>query len=120
MPGWIGYGVLNGLIMASSGHAINDPARPVPRSYALLMTGITLVTALVCRRFTEDYQLNAIDKIAVMIWLVCLAVAMNGDRYGVIAFSIGGSVLGAAWLNYVRLNRSDSLRSAERRRSNST
>jgi hypothetical protein len=57
-PGWIGYGVLNGLLVASSGHLVNNPAIPVRRSLALAMTGLCFVSALVCLRFTEAYRLN--------------------------------------------------------------
>jgi hypothetical protein len=72
LGGWIGYGALNGLLMASSGHLVNNPAIPIRRSLALMMAGVAILTALVCLRFTEDYELNVVDKIALIGWVVFL------------------------------------------------
>ncbi len=105
LGGWIGYGALNGLLMASSGHLLNNPAIPVRRSWALMMTGVAIASALVCLRFTEDYKLNTADKIALIGWVVFFAVAMNVEKYGLPAMTLGGVGLVLAWLHYRLLNR---------------
>jgi hypothetical protein len=53
--GWIAWGVLNSLVMASSGHLLNNPAIPVKRSLALTGAGLCFVAVLVTRRFTKSY-----------------------------------------------------------------
>jgi hypothetical protein len=103
--GWIGYGALNGLLMVSSGHLLNNPAIPVRRSWGLMMTGIAIASALVCLRFTEDYELSLVDKIAVVGWVVCFAVAANVERYGLAAFALAGVGLVLAWFHHRLLNR---------------
>ncbi len=105
LGGWIGYGALNGLLMASSGHLLNNPAIPIRRSWALMMTIIAIVSALVCLRFTEDYRLSLVDKIAVVGWVVCFAVAANVEKYGLPAVALAGLGLVLAWLHHRLLSR---------------
>lgn len=96
--GWIGYGVLNGLMMISSGHLVNNPAVRVSRSFAVTMTALTFVSALACLRFTESYQLTLVDKVAILGWILAFVVAANAERYGLVAFSISCAGLVAAYL----------------------
>jgi hypothetical protein len=105
LGGWIGYGALNGLLMASSGHLVNNPAIPIRRSLALMMTGVAIASALACLRFTEDYELNVADKTAVIGWVVLFALGVNVDKYGLPAMTLGGIGLVLAWLYYRLLNR---------------
>jgi hypothetical protein len=56
--GWVGYSVLNGLLMISSGHRVNNPTVLVPRWFSIPGTVLVLVSALVCLRFTKAYLLN--------------------------------------------------------------
>jgi len=100
LGGWIGYGALNGLLMASSGHLLSNPAIPVRRSWALMMTGVAILSAFLCRRFTEDYELSLVDRIAVVGWIVCFAVAANVERYGMEAIALAGFGLFLAWLHH--------------------
>jgi hypothetical protein len=102
LGGWIGYGALNGLLMASTGHLLNNPAIPVRRSLALMMTGVAILSALVCLRFTEDYKLNVVDKIALVSWVVFVAIGLNVEKYGLPAMTLGCVGLFFAWL-YHRL-----------------
>jgi hypothetical protein len=104
LGGWLGYGALNGLLMASSGHLLNNPAVPVRRSWALLITAVVLLTALVCLRFTKDYRLNLLDRIALVGWVVCFAVAANAERYGFPALAVGCVGLAFAWLYHKLLH----------------
>jgi hypothetical protein len=52
------------LMMASSGHLLNNPAIPVRRSFALTMAGLCFVTVFVTRRFTKSYKLHLAEKLA--------------------------------------------------------
>lgn len=97
-PGWIAYGVLSGLIMTSTGHLLNNPSIPVERSVALTMTGLSFVTAAVCLRFTKDYALNVVDRIALTVWVLCFTVGANAKQYGLAAFGVGCAGLVVAWL----------------------
>lgn len=96
--GGVGYGVLNGLVMTSSGHLLNNPTIPIRRSVALTMTGLCLISAVVCRRFMRNYQLNWVDKVALIAWLLAFTVMANVEKYGLIAFTIGCAGLVIAWL----------------------
>jgi hypothetical protein len=96
--GWIGYGVLNGLIMISSGHLVNNPAVRVSRPLAVTMTVLTLLSALVCLRFTENYEVNGADKLALLGWILAFTVAANAEKYGLVAFGISCAGLVAAYL----------------------
>ncbi len=111
LGGWIGYGALNGLLMASSGHALNNPAIPVSRSFSLSMTAVAIASALACLRFTEDYKLNLVDKIAVVGWIVGFAVAANVEKLGLAAIT-----LAAIGLVIARLYHGLPWRSARHRR----
>jgi len=103
LGGWIAYGALNGLIMASSGHVLNNPAIPVRRSSALIMTAIAISSALFCLRFTDDYKLSLVDRIAVVGWVLCFAFAVN-ERLGIVGMTLGAVALALAWV-YHRLRR---------------
>jgi hypothetical protein len=111
--GWVGYGVLNGLIMTSSGHLLNNPTIPIRRSVALTMTGLCLISAVVCRRFMRNYQLNWVDKVALVAWLLAFTVMANVEKYGLIAFTIGCAGLVIAWLYTRSHHRPHTLRSTK-------
>lgn len=95
--GWIAWGVLNSLIMASSGHLLNNPAIPVKRSLALTMAGLCFVTVLVTRRFTKTYKLHLVEKFALTSWIVAFAVAANVERFSIPALAVGTFALAVAW-----------------------
>jgi len=105
LGGWIGYGALNGLLMATSGHLLNNPAVPVRRSWALMMTGVAILSALVCLRFTEDYKLNVVDRVTLVGWVVLFAIGVNVEKYGLPAMGLGCVGLVFAWSHYLMLDR---------------
>ena len=98
--GWVGYGVWNGLLMASSGHLVNNPAIPIPRSTALQMTALGLVTALVSVRFSGEYRLNLIDRFALLGWVVTMGVGVQNNKYAVPSMTLGCLFVALAWLYY--------------------
>lgn len=95
--GWIIWGVVNSLIMASSGHLLNNPAIPVSRPLALTMAGLCAVTVFACLRFTKSYKLHTADKLALMTWILAFTWAANAQRFGIAALSVGSLVLMLAW-----------------------
>ena len=95
--GWIAWGILNSLMMASSGHLLNNPAIQVRRSFALTMAGLCLVTVLVSRRFTKAYKLHLGEKLALMAWIVGFTLAANVERFSIPALGMGTFALVFAW-----------------------
>ena len=109
--GWIGYSVLNGLLMISRGHHVNNPNIAVPRWWSISMTVSAFFSALVCLRFTKDYRLNGADKAALMCWVLAFTFAVDVDsthiayhqQLGLVAIWIACLALVAAWF-YDRLS----------------
>jgi hypothetical protein len=95
--GWIAWGILNSLMMASSGHLLNNPAIPVRRSFALTMAGLCFVTVFVTRRFTKSYKLHLAEKLALLVWISGFAVAASVERFSIPALSTGTFALVIAW-----------------------
>ena len=108
--GWIAWGFLNSLIMASSGHLLNDPTVPVKHSVALIMAALCFATVLVTRRFREAYQLHLAEKLALMAWIVGFALAANFERFSIPALATATFALAIAWW----LHRSKSRRRSSR------
>lgn len=99
--GWIGYSILNSLLMLSSGHLVNNPSIAVPRWWSLSAIGMALLSAVTCLRFNGRYQLTALDKSALMVWLLAFTFAVNLDPA---RFSYAGQVATAAmWLGCLAL-----------------
>jgi hypothetical protein len=59
--GWIGYSVLNRLLMLSSGHLVNNPSISVPRWWSLFAIALALISAVTCLRFSGMYKLTGLD-----------------------------------------------------------
>jgi hypothetical protein len=74
--GWVGYSVLNGLLMVSTGHLVNNPSVLVPRWWSISATVLMFTSALVSIRFVKNYTLNAVDKAALMTWLLVFTFAV--------------------------------------------
>jgi hypothetical protein len=75
--GWIGYSVLNGLLMVSSRHSLNNPSIFVPRWWSISMTALAFLSAYVCLRFRKPYTLNVLDKAALITWILAFTFAVN-------------------------------------------
>jgi hypothetical protein len=103
--GWVGYSVLNGLLMVSSGHLPNNPAILVPRWWSISATVLAFVSALACVRFTKTNSLNRVDKAALMFWVLAFTVAIDVDsthaayrkQFGLAAMLLGCAGLLMAW-----------------------
>jgi hypothetical protein len=77
LPGVFGPAVLNGLIILSDGHALNQPNAPVPRWEALVMIALMLLGAITTAPFL-DGNVRLEDKIGALgIW-VCFVAGFVG------------------------------------------
>lgn len=121
--GWVGYGVLNGLRMASTGHLVNNPSILVPRWWSISATLLFFTGALVSVRFAKNYALNEMDKAALMTWLLALIFAVDvesthafyHEQFGLGAMFVGTLALVAAWY-YHRTTRHHQLSTAPKAR----
>jgi len=95
--GWIVYSVVNALIMASTGHLLNNPAIPVSRTAALIMAGLFTLQVWTTKHFTKDYKLHSIEKVALLLWVLGFTWAVLSPRFAVLSMSIASAALGAAW-----------------------
>ncbi len=75
--GWVGYSVLNGLGMASTGHLLSNPSILVPRWWSISATALMFTSALVSVRFVKNYTLNTVDKTALITWLLAFTFAVD-------------------------------------------
>jgi hypothetical protein len=104
--GWVGYSVLNGLLMVSTGHLVNNPSILVPRWWSISATVLMFTGALVSVRFVNQYALNVADKAALMTWLLAFIFAVDiesthafyHEPLGLGAMFAGTLALVAAWL----------------------
>ena len=113
--GWMAWSVLNALMMASSGHLVNNPSVLVPRSVALTMAGLMVVTALASVRFGKGRKLNIVDKTALLLWVLAFAVGANTVQYMLLAVSLGCAGLIVASL-YDRRSRREAVTGSHRLR----
>jgi len=103
--GWIGYSVLNGLFMMSSGHLVNNPAVLVPRWWSTSATTIAFASVLVCLRLNNTYLLKATDRAALMTWLLIFTFAVDiesshsiyREELGMAAMFVGCLAFVLAW-----------------------
>jgi hypothetical protein len=106
--GWVAYSVLNGLRMASTGHLVNNPSILVPRWWSISATVLMFTSALVSVRFVRNYTLNAVDKAALMTWLLAFTLAVDVESthafyhepLGLGAMFVGTLALVAALLHH--------------------
>lgn len=100
--GWMAWSVFNALAMASRGHMLNNPSVPVPRTVALAMAALMLVTVLASVRFGKGYRLNAVDKTALLLWVLAFAIGANTKHYMLQAIAIGcvGLLVASAYHRY--------------------
>ena len=110
--GWIVCSVLNALIMASTGHLLNNPSVSVPRSVALIMAGLMVITVVASIRFRRGYKLNFVDRAALLFWVLAFAIGANTERYMLVAAALGCAGLVLAYLYHRRSRGHSHLRPA--------
>ncbi|MCU1285239.1 MAG: hypothetical protein JWO13_1589 [Acidobacteriales bacterium] len=100
--GWVGFGVLNSLIIASSGHALNNPSIHVGCGFALSMALVWLTSSITSLRFTNGKELNLLDKSALLSWVLAFAMfanlaLANKPELALAMLSLGSLGLVIAW-----------------------
>jgi hypothetical protein len=76
LPGILGCATLNGLIIISSGHALNQPAVPVDRLTATLVTLAVGLSAFLATTF-RNRSLTIVDRIACLGILASFAMVFQ-------------------------------------------
>ena len=100
--GWMVWGVLGALRMASTGHLLNDSSVSVPRSVALITAGLMVITVIASIRFRRGYRLNTLDRAALLFWVLAFAIGANTERYMLVAVGLGCAGLILAYLYHRR------------------
>jgi hypothetical protein len=95
--GWVIWGVYNSIMVATTGHAMNNPSVSVPRLYALAAGGVYLFSVLPSVRFAKKYTLNVADKIALMAWILAFTGAALFPNASLQILSAGSAALVVAW-----------------------
>jgi hypothetical protein len=95
--GWLIWGVYNSIIVATSGHATNNPSVPVSRPYALAAGAVYLFSVLPTIRFAKKYTLNLVDRIALMLWILAFTGATLFPRVSLEILLAGSAALLVAW-----------------------
>jgi hypothetical protein len=95
--GWVIWGVYNSIVVAMSGHAMNNPSISVSRPYALAAGVVYLFSVLPTIRFAKKYRLNVADKIALMVWILAFTGAELFPKVSLEVLSIGSAALVIAW-----------------------
>jgi hypothetical protein len=95
--GWVIWGVYNSITVATSGHAMNNPAVSVSRPYALATGAVYLISVLPTIRFTKQYTLNVTDKVALMVWILAFTGAALFPKASLEILSAGSAALAVAW-----------------------
>ena len=75
IPGVFGIATLNGLIILISGHALNQPAIPVPRLMGALFTGVMAGTSVITAGFADRHLTNT-DRATYLGILACFVAMM--------------------------------------------
>lgn len=99
----LAYGVLGGISMIFTGHAVNRPSVPVSLFEAISVTLIFAFSALVSFAFSKR-KLRLLDRITLLIFVICLFGQAVAPNFTLAAFGIGLMGLVAAWA-YDRLRR---------------
>lgn len=95
LAGWVGYSTIPALFAAFSGHLYG---RSIPQSFSWTYVGISVLTVFASFRFTENYELNLAEKLALVIWVIGFAVEANlPQHYALLGLVPGCACLLIAW-----------------------
>jgi len=96
LPGFLAYGVFNGLSMIATGHLVNDASKTIPRSTAVIITllgaGSTVVAISLSSR-----KPTGVDRIAALGVFGSLLVGLVNERLTVWSFALMFGCLAIAW-----------------------
>lgn len=96
LPGLFGYGVLNGLIMATTGHLVNDSSIRVARGTAVAMTLLGLASAILANTIASR-KLTIFDRVALAGVVSSLLAGIAIPSLTIVSFCLMTFFLAAAW-----------------------
>ena len=76
MAGFLGLGVLNGLISLGTGHVLANPTMPISHLYALSLTLFFAAAAVLAGKI-KNRKLSVLDRILVMAFLFSLGILIS-------------------------------------------
>lgn len=83
LPGGFGLAGINALITFWAGHQINQPNIPVPRSVALILAGVFILSAALSGQIAAQ-EFKAIHKFLLFMVFSLLLIAMLDNRFAMI------------------------------------
>lgn len=92
----LAYGVLGGISMILTGHAVSQPSVPVSLFEAITVTLILAFSALLSFTFSKR-RLRLLDRIVLLIFVICFFGQAVAPNFELAAFGIGLMGLVAAW-----------------------
>jgi hypothetical protein len=99
LSGWLGFSVLNGLLMIESGHLVNQPNKPFPRSTASIVTFCLAVSAFFASTFVSR-KLTTIDRVMLScVGAVYLVVFWLREQLMLWGIGLITFCLGVSWWN---------------------
>jgi hypothetical protein len=87
LPGLLGIGALNSLLVAVDGHLVGDPSKTVPRLTAVVMLVLFSASAAIAVGLTER-KLTVLDKAALSAVVVLFFVTITSLRLSVVGLCL--------------------------------
>jgi hypothetical protein len=75
LPAILGLEVINAFIPAWEGHAVTNPAEPIPRTASILILLILAASSVIATTF-QSRQLTTVDRILLLLFLLSQALAI--------------------------------------------
>lgn len=97
LPGFLVLAAFNAVIMAASGHVLNNPSAQVSRSMALGSAIAFAVAAVVSAQF-DSRRLSLLDRVVLVAYIGFILLGLVSGRV-LVSFSLGTVVLAVPWLN---------------------
>jgi len=75
LPAILGLEVINAFIAAWEGHAVTNPAEPIPHTTSILILLILVASSVIATTF-QSRQLRIVDRILLLLFLLSQALAI--------------------------------------------
>ena len=98
LPGLLILAAFNALVMALSGHLINNPRVVISREVSVGAALLFVAASVLSARF-YDRRLGLVDRIAILSYVAFFTWGWLSNLF-LTPLMLGTAVLGAAWLNY--------------------
>jgi hypothetical protein len=108
LPGFLAYGVVNGLYMIETGHLVNHPSRTIARSTAVVITILGAGAALVSIPLASRKP-TWLDRVAALGVFAALVLGLVDERLTTWSFgAMFGCLTIAWWIGRPQRNHQDS------------